>query len=55
MTSVSNKIPRKGGPGITKSGLLVINKIDIAEQVHASLEVVGRGSRKVRGAPLRVH
>ena len=43
------KIPRKGGPGITKSDLLVINKIDIAEYVHASLEVMGRDTKKQRG------
>ena len=43
------KIPRKGGPGITKSDLLVINKIDIAEYVHASLEVMDRDTKKQRG------
>lgn len=43
------KIPRKGGPGITKSDLLVINKIDIAEYVHASLEVMERDTKKQRG------
>lgn len=43
------KIPRKGGPGITKSDLLVINKIDIAEYVHASLEVMERDTKKMRG------
>lgn len=43
------KIPRKGGPGITKSDLLVINKIDIAEYVHASLEVMDRDTRAQRG------
>ncbi|MDL2192709.1 urease accessory protein UreG [Cobetia sp. LC6] len=47
--SAGDKIPRKGGPGITKSDLLIINKIDIAEQVHASLEVMDRDSRKMRG------
>ncbi|MCH4563535.1 MULTISPECIES: urease accessory protein UreG [Halomonas] len=47
--SAGDKIPRKGGPGITKSDLLIINKIDIAEQVHASLEVMERDSRKMRG------
>lgn len=46
--SAGDKIPRKGGPGITKSDLLIINKIDIAEQVHASLEVMDRDSRKMR-------
>ncbi|MBR0455921.1 MAG: urease accessory protein UreG [Firmicutes bacterium] len=43
------KIPRKGGPGINKSDLLVINKIDIAEYVHASLEVMDRDTKKQRG------
>jgi len=43
------KIPRKGGPGITKSDLLVINKIDIAEYVHSSLEVMERDTLKARG------
>ena len=47
--SAGDKIPRKGGPGITKSDLLIINKIDIAEYVHASLEVMDRDSRKMRG------
>ncbi|TLF46169.1 urease accessory protein UreG [Halomonas urmiana] len=47
--SAGDKIPRKGGPGITKSDLLIINKIDIAEQVHASLAVMERDSRKMRG------
>ena len=47
--SAGDKITRKGGPGITKSDLLIINKIDIAEQVHASLEVMDRDSRKMRG------
>jgi len=44
-----DKIPRKGGPGVTRSSLLVINKIDLAEQVGASLEVMDRDSRKMRG------
>ncbi len=44
-----DKIPRKGGPGITKSDLLIINKIDLAEQVNASLEVMERDSLKMRG------
>src|ERR1700676_715983 len=44
-----DKIPRKGGPGITRSDLLVINKIDLAPYVGASLEVMERDSRKVRG------
>lgn len=47
--SAGDKIPRKGGPGITKSDLLIINKIDIAEQVHASLEVMERDSKMMRG------
>ncbi|MCL7928759.1 urease accessory protein UreG [Halomonas llamarensis] len=47
--SAGDKIPRKGGPGITKSDLLIINKMDIAEQVHASLEVMARDSKKMRG------
>ncbi|GAB3340664.1 urease accessory protein UreG [Chromohalobacter beijerinckii] len=47
--SAGDKIPRKGGPGITKSDLLIINKIDIAEQVHASLDVMERDARKMRG------
>ena len=44
-----DKIPRKGGPGITRSDLLVINKIDLAPYVGASLEVIERDSRKMRG------
>jgi len=44
-----DKIPRKGGPGITKSDLLVINKIDLAPHVEASLEVMARDSRRMRG------
>ena len=43
------KIPRKGGPGITRSDLLVINKIDLAPYVGASLEVMDRDARKMRG------
>ena len=43
------KIPRKGGPGITRSDLLVINKIDLAPYVGASLEVMERDSKKMRG------
>ena len=47
-----DKIPRKGGPGITRSDLLVINKIDLAPHVGASLEVMERDARKMRkGAP----
>lgn len=44
-----DKIPRKGGPGITRSNLLVINKIDLAPYVGASLEVMERDSKKMRG------
>jgi urease accessory protein len=44
-----DKIPRKGGPGITKSDLLVINKIDLAPHVGASLEVMDRDARLMRG------
>ena len=44
-----DKIPRKGGPGITRSDLLVINKIDLASHVGADLEVMERDSRKMRG------
>src|ERR1041385_8448109 len=44
-----DKIPRKGGPGITQSDLLVINKTDLATGVGADLEVMGRDSRKMRG------
>jgi urease accessory protein len=48
--SAGDKIPRKGGPGITRSDLLVINKIDLAPMVGASLEVMDRDSRKMRGS-----
>jgi urease accessory protein len=47
--SAGDKIPRKGGPGITRSDLLVINKIDLAPLVEASLEVMDRDARKMRG------
>jgi urease accessory protein len=47
--SAGDKIPRKGGPGITRSDLLVINKIDLAPHVGASLEVMDRDSKKMRG------
>ena len=47
--AAGDKIPRKGGPGITKSDLLVINKIDLAPAVGASLEVMDRDARKMRG------
>jgi urease accessory protein len=46
--AAGDKIPRKGGPGITKSDLLVINKIDLAPMVGASLEVMDRDARKMR-------
>jgi len=46
--AAGDKIPRKGGPGITKSDLLVINKIDLAPLVGASLEVMERDARKMR-------
>ena len=46
--AAGDKIPRKGGPGITKSDLLVINKIDLAPYVGASLEVMDRDARKMR-------
>lgn len=48
--AAGDKIPRKGGPGITKSDLLVINKIDLAPMVGASLEVMARDAKKMRGA-----
>ena len=48
--AAGDKIPRKGGPGITKSDLLVINKIDLAPMVGASLEVMDRDARRMRGA-----
>ena len=47
--AAGEKIPRKGGPGITKSDLLVINKIDLAPYVGASLEVMERDAKKMRG------
>ena len=48
--AAGDKIPRKGGPGIVKSDLLVINKIDLAPMVGASLEVMDRDAKKMRGA-----
>ena len=45
-----DKIPRKGGPGITRSDLLVINKIDLAPHVGASLETMDRDTRRMRGS-----
>ena len=47
--AAGDKIPRKGGPGITKSDLLVINKIDLAPYVGADLQVMERDARKMRG------
>lgn len=47
--SAGDKIPRKGGPGITRSDLLVINKTDLAPLVGASLEVMDRDAKKMRG------
>lgn len=47
--AAGEKIPRKGGPGITRSDLLIINKIDLAPVVGASLEVMQRDARKMRG------
>jgi len=47
--SAGDKIPRKGGPGITRSDMLVINKIDLAPHVGASLEVMERDAKKMRG------
>jgi urease accessory protein len=48
--AAGDKIPRKGGPGITRSDLLVINKIDLAPLVGASLEVMARDATRMRGA-----
>lgn len=48
--AAGDKIPRKGGPGITKSDLLVINKIDLAPLVDADLNVMARDAKKMRGA-----
>ncbi len=48
--AAGDKIPRKNGPGITQSDLLVINKVDLAPHVGASLEVMARDSQKMRGA-----
>ncbi|MGH8475105.1 MAG: urease accessory protein UreG [Methylococcales bacterium] len=47
--AAGDKIPRKGGPGITRSDLLVINKTDLAPYVGASLEVMDRDAKKMRG------
>jgi len=46
--AAGDKIPRKGGPGITRSDLLVINKIDLAPMVGASLEIMDRDAKKMR-------
>ncbi|MDR3439794.1 urease accessory protein UreG [Telmatospirillum sp.] len=48
--AAGDKIPRKGGPGITRSDLLVINKIDLAPMVGASLEVMDHDARRMRGS-----
>jgi urease accessory protein len=48
--AAGEKIPSKGGPGITRSDLLVINKIDLAPHVGASLDVMARESKRMRGA-----
>lgn len=47
--AAGDKIPRKGGPGITKSDLLIINKTDLAPMVGASLEIMDRDTKKMRG------
>ncbi|HRW15854.1 MAG: urease accessory protein UreG [Rhodobacteraceae bacterium] len=47
--AAGDKIPRKGGPGVTRSDLLIINKIDLAPHVGASLEVMDRDARRMRG------
>ena len=47
--AAGDKIPRKGGPGITRSDLLVINKIDLAPLVGASLEIMDRDAKRMRG------
>ena len=49
--SGGDKIPRKGGPGVTRSDLLVINKTDLADLVGASLDVMARDSKLMRGEP----
>jgi len=48
--AAGDKIPSKGGPGITRSDLLVINKVDLAPHVGASLKLMERDARKMRGA-----
>ena len=47
--SAGDKIPRKGGPGITRSDLLIINKIDLSEMVGANLEIMENDTKKMRG------
>jgi urease accessory protein len=47
--AAGDKIPRKGGPGITRSDLLVVNKIDLAPMVGADLEIMDRDARRMRG------
>jgi urease accessory protein len=47
--AAGDKIPRKGGPGITRSDLLVINKIDLAPMVGASLDVMAEDTQRMRG------
>src|SRR5438045_7099757 len=47
--AAGDKIPRKGGPGITRSDLLVINKVDLAPLVGASLEIMDRDANRMRG------
>jgi len=47
--AAGDKIPRKGGPGITRSDLLIINKVDLAPLVGASLEIMDRDAKKMRG------
>lgn len=47
--AAGDKIPRKGGPGITRSDLLVINKIDLAPMVGADLKIMERDAKKMRG------
>ena len=48
--SAGDKIPRKGGPGITRSDLLIINKTDLADMVGADLEIMKRDTKKMRGS-----
>ena len=48
--SAGDKIPRKGGPGITRSDLLIINKIDLSKMVGANLEIMKNDTNKMRGS-----